>query len=198
MLVALLWGCGGSSQPVEDPAVTPKTVVVAPAEPEEAPRRPAVVEAERVTGWGTDVPACSGCVPLKPRVQASSERVGPERSDVAELAMDGDLHTAWCAGAGGPQKLAFAWGTPRTVRQIVVAGWDGQGGAVHEVVVVTDGGDRIPLAIDAPNGEWPGLGDQPPAIDVVLQDIQILQLEIRSVHGAAPVCVAEVQVLGEP
>lgn len=205
MWMTLLMACSTDAPVPEERRQPPAPVVVArtaplvgvASKPVVVSRDP-VLEATVVTGWGTDPEPCAGvCTPLQPRLQASSEAESDTEIAAASLAADEDLSTAWCAKGGAGQKLSLGMGTPRTVRRIRVAGWDGKGASLHEVRIVTDAGDRIPVTFEPPNGEWPALGDQAPAIDALLADVQFVQIEVVSLHGEGPVCIAEVLLLGE-
>lgn len=205
MWMMLLLACSpvASTRPAE-PEPAPKVVIAksvplagVASKPVVLARDP-VLEATAVTGWGATPQPCGGvCTPLQPRLQASSEASTETSISAASLAADEDLSTAWCAEGGVGQKLSLGMGAAHTVRRILIAGWDGKGAALHEIRIVTDLGDAIPVSFEAPNAEWPGLGNQAPAIDVLLSGVQFVQVEVVSLHGEGPVCIAEVLLLGE-
>ncbi|MCB9690668.1 MAG: hypothetical protein H6736_02530 [Alphaproteobacteria bacterium] len=196
----LLLAC--SPPPPEPPAPEPPRVEV--VRPVVSPRaevgRDPVTAPSAVTPWGSTPPECTGrCVPLQTRVQASSVRNASEKGGVGEhWAADGDLTTAWCASGGAGQKLALSSGRPMTVRRILLAPWDGEGPAITALDVVTDRGDRVPVELDPPEGTLEALGGRPPAIDVLLEGVQFVQIEVRELQGPGDACIAEVALLGEP
>lgn len=154
-------------------------------------------EATAVYGWGSEPPPCSGpCTPLVQRVQTST--VQADNRGLEMLAVDGDLATAWCAKGRVGEKLVLSSGRERVVRRLRMAGWDGENAAVTGFDLVTDRGDRVPIELEAPSGDWGTLREHPPVVDVLLEGVRFVQVEVTSVQGEGPVCIAEIVLLGEP
>lgn len=203
MWLMLTMACTPDPEPVPTPppTVAPRVVATSAARPV-VPARPArdpVATAETVRPWGTEPPPCGGpCVPLEARLQASSEAKTDATVAAASLAGDGDPDTAWCGEGGVGQKLSLAFrGGPRTVRRVLLAGGAGEGAVITGLDLVTDRGDRVPVALEPPSSSWADAIQRPPSVDVVLPDVQFVQLEVTAMEGDGPACIAEVLVLGE-
>lgn len=186
--------------------LTPPRVEMKPVAPDPEPlevgrvQREGITEPQQASAWDSELTPCGdACLPLKLRVQASTELLKDDVLHSASSASDGDPKTAWCGAQGIGDQLSFAAPRPVDVQRLHFAGWNGSGPAVTEVLVVSDVGDRFVLTLPPPSRTgWPDPAKgSPPVLDLELKGVQFLQFEIRALSKPGKGCVSEVMLEGQ-
>lgn len=185
-----LFACGTPSPPpAPEPAPIPESARVEvhdPPPPRPAPRDPSHGEGALAVGAGGPEQCTDGCTSLRFRPQASSERLTGATRGAAELVMDGDPTTAWCAVGGAGEQLSLALPAATTLRGLTIRHapdaprW-------RAFTLVTDARDR--WRFEVPDVEEAGIA-------LSLPDVQFVQLEVEALDGPGWACLAEVSLAG--